>query len=102
MSCNLRMIDQAVVGNRLGDIVYAIQRFTEDEKGYGDARELVGHGIQPTMHEAPDVLSYGEPASGLRLRAGMTIDLNRSGQGGHAGHVWPRNCLCRFSNFSLI
>ncbi|WP_373443691.1 type I methionyl aminopeptidase (plasmid) [Lacticaseibacillus paracasei] len=68
-------IDQAIVGNRLGDIGYAIQHFTENEKGYGDVRELVGHGIQPTMHEDPDVLPYGEPNRGLRLRAGMTITI---------------------------
>lgn len=45
-------IDAAQVGNRIGDIGYAIQHFTEDEHGYGDVRELIGHGIQPTMHES--------------------------------------------------
>ncbi len=68
-------IDQAVVGNRLGDIGYAIQHYTEDEMGYGDVRELIGHGIQPTMHEAPNVPHYGEPGHGLRLKAGMTITI---------------------------
>ncbi len=68
-------IDQAVVGNRLGDIGYAIQHYTEDEMGYGDVRELIGHGIQPTMHEAPNVPHYGEPSHGLRLKAGMTITI---------------------------
>ncbi|WP_179395695.1 type I methionyl aminopeptidase [Lacticaseibacillus absianus] len=68
-------IDQAVVGNRIGDIGYAIQHFTEDENGYGDVRELIGHGIQPTMHESPNVPHYGEPGHGLRLKAGMTITI---------------------------
>ena len=68
-------IDQAVVGNRLGDIGYAIQHYTEDEMGYGDVRELIGHGIQPTMHEAPNVPHYCEPGHGLRLKAGMTITI---------------------------
>ncbi|MFD1429456.1 MULTISPECIES: type I methionyl aminopeptidase [Lacticaseibacillus] len=68
-------IDQAVVGNRLGDIGYAIQHYTEDENGYGDVRDLIGHGIQPTMHEAPNVPHYGEPGHGLRLKAGMTITI---------------------------
>lgn len=68
-------IDQAVVGNRLGDIGYAIQHYTEDIKGYGDVRELIGHGIQPSMHEAPDVPAYGKPGHGLRLKPGMTITI---------------------------
>ncbi|WP_125607027.1 type I methionyl aminopeptidase [Lapidilactobacillus bayanensis] len=68
-------IDQAVVGNRLGDIGYAIQHYTEDENGYGDVRDLIGHGIQPTMHEQPNVPHYGEPHKGLRLKEGMTITI---------------------------
>jgi methionyl aminopeptidase len=68
-------IEQAQVGNRLGDIGYAIQHFTEDENGYGDVRELIGHGIQPTMHESPNVPHYGDAGHGLRLKAGMTITI---------------------------
>ena len=68
-------IAQSVAGNRLGDIGYAIQHYTEDEHGYGDVRELCGHGIGPTMHEAPDVLHYGDPGRGLRLKNGMTITI---------------------------
>ncbi|WP_054750112.1 type I methionyl aminopeptidase [Lacticaseibacillus thailandensis] len=68
-------IDQAVVGNRIGDIGHAIQQYTEVENGYGDVRELIGHGIQPTMHEAPNVPHYGKPGHGLRLKAGMTITI---------------------------
>lgn len=68
-------IDQAVVGNRVGDIGHAIQTYVEDEQGYGDVREYVGHGIQPTMHESPDVPGYGKAGKGLRLRAGMTITI---------------------------
>ncbi len=68
-------IDQAVVGNRIGDIGAAIQHYVEDENGMGDVRELIGHGIQPTMHEAPNVPNYGEAGQGLRLREGMTITI---------------------------
>lgn len=68
-------IAQSIEGNRLGDIGYAIQHYTEDEHGYGDVRELCGHGIQPTMHEQPDVLHYGEPGKGLRFKNGMTITI---------------------------
>lgn len=68
-------IDQAQVGNRIGDIGYAIQQYTEVENGYGDVRELIGHGIGPTMHELPDVPNYGVKGQGLRLREGMTITI---------------------------
>ncbi|MBS9400134.1 M24 family metallopeptidase, partial [Pediococcus acidilactici] len=68
-------IDQAVEGNRIGDIGHAIQTYVEDEMGYGDVREFVGHGIQPTMHEDPDVPGYGKAGHGPRLRNGMTITI---------------------------
>ena len=66
-------IDQCVPGNRIGDIGAVIQHYTEDENGYGDVKEFVGHGIGPTMHEDPMVPHYGEAGHGLRLRKGMTI-----------------------------
>ncbi|WP_367342081.1 type I methionyl aminopeptidase [Limosilactobacillus sp.] len=66
-------IDQCVPGNRVGDIGAVIQHYTEDENGYGDVREFVGHGIQPTMHEDPMIPHYGKHGQGLRLRKGMTI-----------------------------
>lgn len=66
-------IDQCVPGNRIGGIGAVIQHYTEDENGYGDVKEFVGHGIGPTMHEDPMVPHYGEAGHGLRLRKGMTI-----------------------------
>lgn len=66
-------IDQCVIGNRIGDIGAAIQDYTENQMGYGDVREFIGHGIGPTMHEDPMVPHYGEAGHGLRLKEGMTI-----------------------------
>lgn len=68
-------IDQAIIGNRIGDIGHAIQNYVENECGYGDVREFVGHGIQPTMHEDPMVPGYGEPGTGARLKEGMTLTI---------------------------
>ncbi|MTT30831.1 type I methionyl aminopeptidase [Terrilactibacillus sp. BCM23-1] len=67
-------IEQAVVGNRIGDIGSAIQTFVEG-KGYGVVRDFVGHGIGPTIHEDPQVPHYGRPGRGLRLREGMVITI---------------------------
>ena len=68
-------IEQARVGNRIGDIGNAIEGFVETENHMGDVRELIGHGIGPSVHEAPDVEAYGLPHTGLRLRAGMVITI---------------------------
>ncbi|NKZ28105.1 type I methionyl aminopeptidase [Vagococcus lutrae] len=69
-----RGIDQAQVGNRIGDIGHAIQTYVEGE-GYGVVRDFIGHGIGPTIHEAPAVPHYGEPNKGLRLKEGMVITI---------------------------
>jgi len=65
-------IEQFVVGNRLGDIGYAIQKHAESH-GYGVVRELVGHGIGKTMHEDPQVPNYGVRGRGKRLQNGMVL-----------------------------
>ncbi|MDR2465589.1 MAG: type I methionyl aminopeptidase [Streptococcaceae bacterium] len=67
-------IEQAVIGNRIGDIGHAIQTYAEG-KGYGVVRDFVGHGIGPTIHEAPMVPHYGEAGKGLRLKEGMVITI---------------------------
>jgi methionyl aminopeptidase len=65
-------IEQAVAGNRIGDIGHAIQKFVE-AKGYTVVRELVGHGLGKKLHEAPEVPNYGKKGSGPLLKAGMVI-----------------------------
>ena len=63
-------IDQAIVGNRIGDISHAIQSHSE-EHGYGVVRELVGHGLGKSLHESPEVPNYGKRGSGLKLKKGL-------------------------------
>lgn len=67
-------IEQAVHGNRLGDISHAVQAHCE-QYGYGVVRELVGHGIGRKLHEDPQVPNFGRRGPGLnrRLRQGLTI-----------------------------
>lgn len=67
-----RGIEQAVAGNRVGDIGYAIQHYVEGF-GYGVVRELVGHGLGRKLHEAPEVPNYGRRGHGARLNEGMVI-----------------------------
>lgn len=65
-------IEQAVVGNRIGDISHAIQTYTE-KAGYGVVRDFVGHGIGREMHEDPKVPNYGKAGQGPLLKPGMVI-----------------------------
>lgn len=67
-------IDQAQIGNRIGDIGHAIQTYVEKE-GFGVVRDFIGHGIGPTIHEAPAVPHFGEAGKGLRLKEGMVITI---------------------------
>jgi len=67
-------IEQAVVGNRIGDIGHAIQTYAEAE-GFSVVREFTGHGIGPTIHEPPHIPHYGEPNKGIRLKEGMVITI---------------------------
>ena len=67
-----RAIDQAMDGNCIGDISWAVQSFAEARR-LGVIRELVGHGIGEKMHEEPQVPNVGRPHSGVRLKAGMTL-----------------------------
>lgn len=65
-------IEQAIAGNRMGDVGYAIQSFVE-KQGYGVVRELVGHGLGKKLHERPEVPNYGKRGSGLKLQTGLVI-----------------------------
>ncbi len=67
-------IQAAVVGNRLGDVSYAMQKPVEDA-GYHVVREYGGHGIGRAMHEEPHVPCYGKPGTGMRLVPGLVLAL---------------------------
>lgn len=66
-------IEKAIAGNRVGDISFAIQEYTERKNGYGVVRELVGHGLGKNMHEDPQVPNYGKRGSGPVLKEGLVI-----------------------------
>ncbi len=66
-------IEKAIHGNRVGDIAYAVQHYTEKEHGYGVVRELVGHGLGRKLHEEPQVPNYGKRGTGAKLKEGMVI-----------------------------
>jgi methionyl aminopeptidase len=67
-------IEQAVVGNRIGDIGHAIQSYVESE-GFSVVRDFIGHGIGSVIHEKPDVPHYGLPGKGARIKEGMVFTI---------------------------
>lgn len=60
------------VGNRVGDVAYAIQNHCESH-GYGVVRELVGHGLGKKLHEGPEMPNYGKRGRGKRFAEGMVV-----------------------------
>lgn len=67
-------IEQAIIGNRVGDIGHAIQTYAESE-GVSVVRDFTGHGIGPTIHEEPLIPHFGKAGKGLRLKEGMVITI---------------------------
>lgn len=65
-------IEQAVAGKRIGDIGYAVQQYTESF-GFGVVRDLVGHGVGRSLHEAPEVPNYGRRGQGMQLLPGLVL-----------------------------
>ena len=65
-------IKQALVGNRIGDIGSAVQKYVE-ARSYSVVRDFVGHGVGAKLHEDPSIPNYGTPGRGVRLLPGMTI-----------------------------
>ena len=70
--CLRKGVEQAVEGNRVGDIGFAIQQHAE-QAGYSVVREMVGHGLGRHLQEAPEVPNYGRRGSGPKLKKGMVL-----------------------------
>ncbi len=65
-------IQQALAGNRTGDIGNAVQSHAESF-GYGVVRDLVGHGVGKNLHEAPEVPNFGKKGQGILMQEGLVI-----------------------------
>lgn len=65
-------IEQAVAGNHVHDISFAVQKYVE-ANGFSVVRDLVGHGVGRSLHEDPAIPNYGDPGTGVRLKEGMVL-----------------------------
>lgn len=72
--CFFKGLEMAQVGNHISDISRAVEAHATSF-GYGVVRELVGHGIGSSMHEAPEVPNYVNLrfGRGAKLVPGMAI-----------------------------
>ena len=65
-------IERARPGGYVGDISHAIEECAT-QAGFSVVRDFVGHGIGKEMHEDPQIPNFGQPGTGAKLRAGMTL-----------------------------
>jgi len=65
-------IEAAIVGNRIGDISFAVQSHVE-KYGYGVVRDLTGHGVGRYLHEDPPIPNFGKKGTGKEIKNGMTL-----------------------------
>jgi len=65
-------VKEAVAGNRIGDISFAVQSKAESG-GLSVVRELVGHGLGKRLHESPEVPNYGKRGTGAKMEKGLVI-----------------------------
>ena len=87
--CLSRGVRQAIPGNTIGDIGYAIQRYAEGQ-GCSVVREYVGHGVGFDFHEPPQVPHFGKKNQGLTLVPGMVFTIEPMiNLGKHNLHVLP-------------
>lgn len=70
--CFYKGAEQAIIGNRIGDIGSAVEVHAVNG-GFSVVRSYVGHGVGHELHEDPEVPNYGNPGRGARLCAGMTL-----------------------------
>jgi len=79
-----RGIEQAVVGNAIGDVGAAVQEYVESN-GFNVVREFVGHGIGTQLHEEPQVPNFGVRGHGARLQEGMVLAIEPMVNAGRPG-----------------
>jgi methionyl aminopeptidase len=77
-------VEQARLGNHLGDISAAVQRKVEGD-GFAVVRSLVGHGVGREMHEDPQIPNHGDPGSGPELEEGMVLAIEPMTTAGEDG-----------------
>ena len=90
MACAERAFHKAMLVARDGFRVYEIGKIVEREvrkSGFAVVRELGGHGIGRTIHEAPHVPNYPDPHARQIMKEGLVITVEPIISGG-SGEVF--------------
>ncbi|MEI7792111.1 MAG: type I methionyl aminopeptidase [Candidatus Berkelbacteria bacterium] len=96
-----RGISEAKIGNKIGDIGYAVQSFAE-ANNLGVIRDLVGHGIGKQPHMAPQIPNYGMKNTGPRIVEGMALAIEPMlSLGDYRVEVGPDNWTITMADKSL-
>ena len=91
-----KAIENALPGNRIGDISYAIQREVETA-GFNVARDFTGHAVGRELHMPPWIPSYGIAHIGPLIEEGMFIAIEPVVFSGS----WKYSLRGRWSSFSV-
>lgn len=67
-------IAELVVGNKLGDVGYAISQ-TAKPHGFGVVDDLGGHGVGRKVHDKPFIPNVGARGKGEKIQEGMVLAL---------------------------
>jgi methionyl aminopeptidase len=78
----MRGIEKVKPGATLGDIGHAIQSYAESF-GFSVVRDFCGHGLGKVFHDAPEILHYGKPGTGIVLQEGMFFTIEPMINAGH-------------------
>ena len=70
----IKGIETLKEGSFTGDIGSAIQVYVE-KQGFSVVRDFCGHGLGKKFHQPPNILHYGEPKTGEKLKAGMLFTI---------------------------
>jgi methionyl aminopeptidase len=94
-------LQSARAGNRVYDIGREVERETE-RSGFRVLRELCGHGVGQTIHEAPSVPNYFDPRFRTRLTEGLVITIEPIiSAGSRKGVLQPDQWTIRTGDGSL-
>jgi methionyl aminopeptidase len=76
-------------GATLGDIGHAIQSYVEAQR-CSVVRDFCGHGLGRVFHDAPNVVHFGRPGEGPKLKPGMFFTIEPMvNLGKHAVSILP-------------
>ena len=68
----MESLKQVKPGNRIGDISFVIESIAKSQ-GFAPVRDLVGHGVGLSVHEAPEIPCVGKPGTGPVIKKGMVL-----------------------------